>query len=30
MNGMCADHDYSEMLDMIESRQETTEESQNS
>jgi len=30
MNGMCADHDYSEMLDMIENRQQTTEESQNS
>jgi hypothetical protein len=30
MDGKCADHDYSEMLDMIENRQETAEESQNS
>ncbi len=30
MDGKCSDHDYSEMLDMIENRQETTEESQNS
>ena len=30
MNGMCADHDYSEILDMIENRREGTEESQES